>query len=110
MFDELEVGHEVNITAGVGVTSGQQVGCRCWPPAHYLCSAGHVQGAVSVLVQQKQLGAELSPADFDGASPVAGTNVVLLHPFYPSAVLNISDEAEKYIRIGGRFVQKVRCQ
>ena len=46
----------------------------------------------------------------DGASPGAGPNVVLLHPFYPSSVLNISDEAKKYIRIGGRFVQKVRCQ
>ena len=110
MFDELEVGHEVDITAGVGVPSRHQVGCRCWPPAHYFCSAGHVEGAVPVLVQEKQLGAELSPADLDGASPISSTNVVLPHPFYPSALLNISDETEKHIRIGGRFVQEVRCQ
>ena len=84
MFDELEVGHEVNITAGIRVPSRHQVGCRCWPPAHYLCSAGHVQGAVPVLVQEKQLGAELSPADLDGASPISSTNVVL-----PAPVLSI---------------------
>jgi superfamily II DNA or RNA helicase len=33
MFDELEVGHEVNITARIGIPSRHQVGCRCWPPA-----------------------------------------------------------------------------
>jgi len=69
-----------------------------------------MEGAVPVLVQEKKLGTELSPADFDGANPISRTNVVLPQPFYPSKVLIISDETEKHIRIRRRFVQKVRCQ
>ena len=70
-----------------------------------------MEGAVPVLVQEKKLGTELSPADFDGARPD------LPHECCTAAtVLSIdrcsiiSDETEKHIRIGGRFVQKVRCQ
>src|SRR6201991_111358 len=82
VFDELEVGDEVEITARVGVASRHQVRCRYWPPAHYIGSACHVQGAVPGLVQEKQLGAELSPADLDGANPIVSTNVVLPDLFY----------------------------
>jgi hypothetical protein len=69
-----------------------------------------MEGAVPVLVQEKKLGTELSPADFDGANPISRTNVVLPQPFYPTKVLNISDETKKHIRIRRRFVEKVRCQ
>ena len=36
-----------------------------------------MEGAVPVLVQEKKLGTELSPADFDGANPISRTNVVI---------------------------------
>jgi hypothetical protein len=36
-----------------------------------------VEGAVPVLVQEKKLGAELSPADLDGANPISSPDVVL---------------------------------
>ena len=55
-------------------------------------------------------GAELSPADLNGAGAVSSANVVLTFPFYPSAMLRISDEAEEHIRVGGRFIQEVRRQ
>ena len=109
MFDELKVGHEVEIAAWVRVPR-KQLGCRCWPPAHYLRSAGHVQGAFRFSYKSSSLAPKLSPADFDGASPISSTNVVLPHPLHPSALLGISDETEKHIRIGGRFVQEVRCK
>ncbi|OBF12195.1 hypothetical protein A5730_04785 [Mycobacterium sp. ACS4054] len=69
-----------------------------------------MKGAVPVLVQEKKLGTKFSPADFDGASPISRTNVVLPQLFYPSTVLDTSDEPEKHIRICRGFVQKVRCQ
>lgn len=51
-----------------------------------------MQSAVSVLIQKKELRAELTSADLDSADPISCTNVVLPRTLYPFALLSISDE------------------
>lgn len=104
MFDELDICYEVDLATRVRVTNSRQVGRRSWPPARYLGGACHPEEAIPVLVQDEQLGTELSPADFDGANPISRTNVVLLQLIYPLKVLDVSDECEQHIRVGRRLV------